>query len=307
MNFKLPGNKKIVLACVVVFLVGIFLVVFLQFYKIHFESGSVEISKIIARVEGNPLSELDLENYNRAQKLTIQDNSLKPGLTGLKRITVMEIELVKQNAFPTQEELETQLVEQVKKHGGKKTDDLKRAVEIYLVKDRLLDKITFWREAEFLALRLDVLPMSKIPASTTLYQEKSRGVLEQVRKRFNAGEDVSKLAQIVRDNEVVKRDFVPNAVQYLKLSENGFERKTQRFVKQTTPSVKDSAIDQSKPGDVVENVRKPFAQELHVLEMKTPKSNDLWCDVDACVLIRVLNGANGNYTSLDDWLKEKGF
>lgn len=186
-------------------------------------------------------------------------------------------------------------------------EDWNRSIELIIREQKLNDRLTFWREAEFLALRFDVLPIEVEENDVPEYQDNSRIVLNKVKEQFENGENVVELAQIILNDEIVKRDFAPIAVQYLELSDDPNIRRTQRFEKSITTPI-GIVTNKSKPGDFEEPTRlEPLRFEQHVLGMGAPTKSELWCDLPACYLIRVLDGSEGGYDSLDDWLKESGF
>jgi hypothetical protein len=161
---------------------------------------------------------------------------------------------------------------------GWSESDLDRSIQLQLLKRNLEKVLVAWREAEFIALRWDVLK-DKNP-DLNLYRSKAKEFLKAKEERFASGEEITALVNLCREDKDILTYFPRHAIGAQQLSNDPRIRSYQR-----TTQDKTNVLDKK------------------ILTMKVPTKSEIWCDDAACYLVRIVGGNSGNYASLDSWLK----
>lgn len=290
---KLPINKKPLLIVSIVVVLGLILLGIIYL-------NQVVNGDVVAQVGAKTLTKEDLAQHDRIyngvlrfqQKSdkTVVLHSSKEVLDDLIRVTKMDNEAAKRKISPKPADIEAEKENQATKAGGIiqlkakvaaygwSDTDLDRNIHIQLVKRNLEAVLIAWREAEFIALRWDVLK-DKNP-DLNLYKSKAKEFLKAKEARFASGEEIVTLANLCREDKEILNYFPRHAIGAQQLSNDAKLRSYQR-----TTADKTNVLDKK------------------ILTMKVPTKSEIWCDDAACYLIRIVGGNSGTYESLDEWVK----
>jgi len=292
-TFKTPREHPAQTAALAIFLLLIASVAALSVY--YFQNRD-----IVARVGGVVLTTKDLEAHDRVyngvlryQKSVDESVSLasrKEVLDDLIKVTKIELEAKERNVYPRSEAIEEQKDKLAIRAGGIiklealwprygwTETDFTRSVQIDLVKQSLEGVLVAWREAEFIALRWDVLP-DRDP-DVSFYKSQAQKLLKAKEAAFEAGQNIASLVNLCKQDKNILKYFPRHAIGSQQLANNSQLRQLQR-----TTSDKTNVLDKK------------------ILSMKVPTKSEIWCDEDACYLIRVVGGNQGTFSSLEEWLK----
>ncbi len=294
-TFRTPGRHPIQTIALVVFLLLLALTTGMAIY--YYQNRNV-----VARVGDVVLTTSDLEAHDRVYNGVLRyqksvDGSValasrKEVLEDLIATTKLEIEARKRSIFPKKSDIEEEKDRISTKVGGIAklkavwpkygwTEvDFTRSVEIDLLKASLEKVLVVWREAEFVSLRWDVLA-DRNP-NVSLYRTKATQFLKAKEEQFAAGAEISALVNLCKEDKNILVYFPRNAIGSQQLANNPSVRELQK-----TTADKTNVLDQK------------------ILSMKVPTKSEVWCDKDACYLIRVVRGNQGTYLSLEDWLAKQ--
>ncbi len=320
-------NAKLLKVIIPVVLIPlVILLLWLAWNYVSFQDGSISLEKVLTRVEGEAITQTDLDNHDLLlngpllhQKSFSEDAVILSSdevLQDLKRVTRMRVEADRLGVAPTEEEIQARKDSLIKAAVGEENikhqislygwnlNDWSRNVEIEILTEKVTDAVTFWREAEFVAMRFDVLVHSEQNLERLTPIAKKH--LEGIEAKFAAGGSTKKLAESLQKDKKVLTDFTANSIQYTTLSSDSAERASQRIRKNSDSGTPEVIESEGGLLPTVVPTREPLAVDKHILEMKVPTKAEIWCDGPACYLIRVAAGSDGKYASLDDWFKAQG-
>lgn len=250
-------------------------------------------SEVIAEVQGQKLTKQDLadfdriysavNNYQRSATDSANLRSNKEPLDALIEQKIIEIEAKKKGINVSQEEINAR-----KKPAGSQIlslynwteADYEKSLKNQILREKVEDVVTTWREAEFVSIRFDVLE-TRTPDMNDL-THKAEKYLFEIRADFKNGRSVKDLAERLKNNQEVLKDFPINAIQHTIVPP---DEQSKRLTRTT--------------------YNYPFAAELKILELKVPTTDEFWCAGDACYLIRISAGNDGSYKTLNDFFEDQ--
>lgn len=158
-------------------------------------------------------------------------------------------------------------------------DDWKQNAKFLLLRTRVGDRITSWREVEIISLRWDFIDPAERKPLEELNSE-AQTILEPVINAFNENKTIEE-AFVIVDTASVKKTFVPQK----------------------------SSNSTNQLGEVIVGVHVTGTSAMgeglkaFILNTQFPSEADVFCNEAACYSMRFVNGSNGQYTTLDDFYK----
>ena len=283
------NQKMLALAIVLIALVAVFVV-------LRENKGQ----ESVAEVRGRKLTETDLADHDRIYNAVRryqqrQDQSVSLALKDevlqdLIEVTLIELEVEKRGIKVSQNEIDERKIsdaEGLLREYGWSEADYEKKIRNDLFREKLEDELISWREAEFVALRIDVQPEEdqNAPAEEFIatLKAKAKEVFELVRDDFAAGIPAADIAASLESNRNVIGVFPPNTIQYKHLGGDALVGRLQR----------------------VTNANAISPVDKYILGLSVPTKAEVWCADDACYLIRVMRGKEGEFETFAQWLSQQ--
>ena len=287
----LSENRKLILSLAVLATVTVGGIVL--FFVQQGKESETPSSPVIATVQGRKITEQNLSDYDRVYNAALryqqsQDSSISLAsrdetLQSLIEATLIELETGRRGIIVSENEIKARMDPNlggfVLQYGWTE-EDYKTKIRLDLLREKLEDVLTTWREAEFVAIRFDVFPEEHPNFTLEEFQAKATVFLESVRTDFSAGKSVKDIAGTLESRGDVRAVFPQNAIQYRAVPADSIQARLQRVV----------------PGPEL------LSGDKHISEIGINSIDEIWCAQDACYLIRITAGNDGEYPTLKDWL-----